>query len=138
MISWIAAHSTLSLSILGGVMVPLFVAFWSHRTGKQSIKAQTRQADASAYDTAREIWGDLLDDLKEQISVQRREIGAMKKRFDEEMKTLRSRLEDLESQRAGDRRAIHLWREYAKALLRALKSNGIEPPPHPDGLDLDE
>lgn len=137
MIAWISAHSTLVMSILGVVVIPLFGYFLNHKVGKWTARAQSRGAEATAYDTAREIWGDLIDDLRSKVSDQRREIDAMRKRFDGEMQTLRIRLEDLESQRANDVKRINLLVEYAKALVRALKSNGIEPPPQPDGLHLD-
>lgn len=137
MTAWIAAHSTLVVSILGGVIIPMGVALIAHLTGKSASRVQSRGAEASAYDTARAIWGDLIDDLKSKVTDQRREIDSMRRRFDDEMQGLRARLEDLETKRAGDRHAIHLLTEYAKALLRVLKSNNIVAPDPPEGLDMD-
>lgn len=137
MISWISSNLTAISSTLGTILVAAGAIWVARINGKNAVKAQAVQADATAYETARSIWGDLIDDLRSKITDQRREIDAMRKRFDGEMQTLRARLEDLETKRAGDRRAIHMLTEYAKALLRVLKTNGIDPPTPPDGLDVD-
>lgn len=136
MIGWLATNSTVLISSLGGIALAA-ATFWAARlNGKQSAKAQATQADSSAYTTAREIWGDLLDDLKTQVADQNRELRAMRSRFNEEMQSLRARIGDLETKRAGDRKAIHLLTEYAKALLHVLKTNSIDAPDPPEGLDM--
>lgn len=130
-------HSDTIISALGAVFVG-GLAWWGVRAnGRFSARAQTAQADATAYATARQIWGDLIDDLKSKVSDQSKELSSMRRRFDEEVQGLRTRLEDLETKRAGDRKAIHLLTEYAKALLKVLKINGIDPPAPPEGLAMD-
>lgn len=137
MTAWLAANSTAIISTLGGITLAV-ATYWAARlNGKLSAKAQATQADASAYDTAREIWGELIDDLRSKVRDQSRELEDMRHRFDQEMQSLRARLEDLEMKRAGDRKAIHLLTEYAKTLLRVLKTNNIVAPGPPEGLDVD-
>lgn len=135
--SWLAIHSDTIISAIGAIVVGGLVFLGTRLSGKLSAKAQAVQADATAYATARQIWGDLIDDLKSKVSDQSKELSSMRRRFDEEVQGLRTRLEDLETKRAGDRKAIHLLTEYAKALLRVLKINGIDPPAPPEGLAMD-
>jgi septal ring factor EnvC (AmiA/AmiB activator) len=137
----------LMLSTLGAIVTALCAYLGVRVNARNAKQAQAKAAeiertkiDAAAYDSAREIWDAVIGDLRDQVADQRKELAALRasvSKYHVEMNKLRDRLEDLETKRAGDRRAIHTITEYARALLRLLKDNGIAPPPAPDGLTLE-
>jgi septal ring factor EnvC (AmiA/AmiB activator) len=137
----------LMLSTLGAIVTALCTYLGVRLNARNAKQAQTKTSeiertkiDAAAYDSAREIWDAVINDLREQVADQRKELSELRvsiSKYHNEIGKLRDRLEDLETKRAGDRRAIHTITTYALQLLRLLKDNGIAPPPAPDGLALE-
>jgi uncharacterized protein HemX len=132
------------LSSLGVVAAAIIGWLGVKHTQRQAAKAQQvtteierSKIDAAAYAEARKIWDSLIDDLREQVAIQRTEIADLRREHNSELRSLRERLGDLEQKRAGDRRALHLLTVYARELLRLLKENGIVSPAPPEGLDMD-
>jgi septal ring factor EnvC (AmiA/AmiB activator) len=115
---------------------------------RHELKAQQHQAevehakiDAEAYASGREIWESIVDDLREQVADQRKELIELRKQVSadrEELFQLRNRMEDLEVQHAADRRALRRLVEYARQLRQLLKLNGLDVPPAPDGLGIED
>lgn len=121
------------LSASGGIIAAVIGYFGIRLTQRQAVKAQQAtieiekdKVDVQAYAEARTTWESLIKDLRKQVDDQRKESD----RF-------RGRLEDLEQKRRGDRLAIHVLTEYARQLLWVLRENNIQPPPTPEGLDMD-
>jgi hypothetical protein len=121
------------LSACGGIITGLIGYFGIRLTQRQAVKAQQAtieiekdKVDVQAYAEARTTWESLIKDLRKQVDDQRKESD----RF-------RNRLEDLEQKRSGDRVAIHVLTQYARQLLWVLRENNIQPPPTPEGLDMD-
>jgi hypothetical protein len=121
------------LSASGGIIAAVIGYFGIRLTQRQAVKAQQAtieiekdKVDVQAYAEARTTWESLIKDLRKQVDDQRKESD----RF-------RNRLEDLEQKRSGDRVAIHVLTQYARQLLWVLRENNIQPPPTPEGLDMD-
>jgi hypothetical protein len=121
------------LSASGGIIAAVIGYFGIRLTQRQAVKAQQAtieiekdKVDVQAYAEARTTWESLIKDLRKQVDDQRKESD----RF-------RTRLEDLEQKRRGDRVAIHVLTEYARQLLWVLREHNIQPPPTPEGLDMD-
>lgn len=121
------------LSSLGGVLTGVIGYFGVRLTQRQATKAQRAtleieqtKVDALAYTEARLTWDSLIKDLRNQVKDQRAEIAGF-----------RTRLEDLEQKRSGDRVAIHVLATYARQLLKVITAADLVPPPPPEGLDLD-
>lgn len=96
-------------------------------TNRVSAKAQRRAAeieqskvDAAAYNSAKEIWGALIDDLSKQVAEQRCDV-----------RSLRDRVEELERGRAKDHDLIRRLMAYARQLIDMLIGAGITPPEPP-------
>lgn len=121
------------LSASGGIIAAIIGYYGIRLTQRQAVKAQQAtieiekdKVDVQAYAEARTTWESLIKDLRKQVDDQRKESD----RF-------RNRLEDLEQKRSGDRVAIHVLTQYARQLLWVLRENNIQPPPTPEGLDMD-
>lgn len=134
--SWLSTNALPILSGLGGTLTIVGTYAAARVTGRQSAKSHKAAVDAAAYESARGIWGDVIEDLRQQVQDQKHSIAELRSSMGGEIRQLRERLGDLETKRAGDRRAIHILTEYAKLLLQVLRSHGIEPPEPPDGLDM--
>jgi septal ring factor EnvC (AmiA/AmiB activator) len=136
------------LSAAGTVIVAILGYLGMRINARNAKAAQTSTAelerskiDAAAYDSAREIWDSVINDLRRQVADQHKELAALRtlvSKYHTEIGDLRDRIEDLETKRAGDRRAIHAITTYARQLLQLLKVNGIAPPPAPEGLALED
>jgi hypothetical protein len=92
-----------------------------------SAKIEQLKADALAYETAKNIWGDLIDDLSRQVDSQ-----------DTKVQALRERVELLEAGRIEDHAAIRRLVIYARELIGLLRGAGINPPTPPQGFDISE
>jgi septal ring factor EnvC (AmiA/AmiB activator) len=111
------------------------------RTQQHQSEIEVAKIDAEAYTEGRQIWESIIDDLREQVKDQRKDLIALRQQLGrdrEEICQLRNRLEDLELQHAADRRALRRLVEYARQLRQILKANGLDVPPAPDGLGVED
>lgn len=116
---------------LAGVLLTVLGGYFGVRaTTKVSDKAQKSQSeiekskvDAAAYASAREIWGSLIDDLRDQIAGQR-----------DELRLLRQRIDCLEQNRHTDRQDLQKRDDYISVLRRLLRKAAIEHPDPPAGF----
>lgn len=120
--AWISVGGVV-LAALGIYISPLLKWTQSYKSRKSSAENDRTKADAAAYAGARDIWGDLIDDLRAQISDQR-----------EDIKTLRGRIENLEHSQVTDRTATLKIISYAGELRRLLRAAGIDHPDPPAGF----
>lgn len=128
------------LSASGGIIAAVIGYFGIRLTQRQAVQAQqttaeieTAKVDALAYTEARLTWDALIKDLRNQVKDQKADLAEVRHTAD----GFRNRLEDLEQKRSGDRVAIHVLTQYARQLLWVLRENNIQPPPTPEGLDMD-
>lgn len=128
------------LSLIGGVLTSIIGYFGVRLTQRQATKAQRAtieleqsKIDAQAYTEARMTWDALIKDLRNQVKDQKADLAEVRHTAN----GFRNRLEDLEQKRSGDRVAIHVLTQYARQLLWVLRENNIQPPPTPEGLDMD-
>lgn len=124
---------TALLSGVGGLVSAILMFLGTRYTQRSASKAQTsaqeierQKVDAQAYSEARKIWDSVIEDLHSQVTYQRVQLDEF-----------RTRLEDVEKKRAGDRQAIHVLTEYIRDLLALLKEHNLTPPVPPEGLDLE-
>lgn len=124
---------TALLSGVGGLVSAILMFLGTRYTQRSASKAQTsaqeierQKVDAQAYSEARKIWDSVIEDLHSQVTYQRAQLDEF-----------RTRLEDVEKKRAGDRQAIHVLTEYIRDLLALLKEHNLTPPVPPEGLDLE-
>lgn len=122
----------------GGIVTALG-AWWAAKSKSKHKRAQieaeerenARKADADAYDNARKIWGDLIEDLVKRSTDQDARIGVQ----DTQIVALKSRVETMETARDKDRAILARWIDYAKTLGQMLRSLGAEPPPPPHDME---
>lgn len=111
----------------GGILT----AFTTWGAMKAKNRHKTRDAAAEAYDNARKIWGDLIEDLVKRSTDQDVRIGQQ----DTQIVALKSRVETMEAGRDKDRAILSRWITYAKELGQMLRSLGAEPPPPPHDME---
>jgi septal ring factor EnvC (AmiA/AmiB activator) len=139
---------TLLASGIIGLLGALFGFLGTRYRSRHELKVQQHHAqvehakiDAEAYDQGRQIWESIVNDLREQVADQRKDLIVLRQqvgRDREEISALRNRMEDLELQHAADRRALRRLVEYARQLRQILKANGLDVPPAPDGLGVED
>lgn len=130
-----------------GLITGLLTYLGMRLSQRQAVKAQEvtseierSKADSQAYTEARQTWDSLIRDLRNQVKDQRTDLAEMRGKLTAQNKVageFHTRLEDMEQKRRGDRVAIHVLTEYARQLLWVLRENNIQPPPTPEGLDMD-
>jgi septal ring factor EnvC (AmiA/AmiB activator) len=139
---------TMVASGLIGLISGLLGYFGTRYRSRHELKVQEHQSqvenakiDAEAYTEGRQIWESIIEDLRQQVGDQRKDLIALRQQAGvdrEEISRLRNRLEDLELQHAADRRALRRLAEYARQLRQILKANGLDVPPAPDGLGVED
>lgn len=138
----------IALSAVGAIITAIggyFGVRINARNAKQAhaitVEIERSKIDAEAYDSAREIWDALINDLRNQVADQRKELAELRRviaRSNAEVNKLRDRLEDLEAKRAVDHQMIQTVINYARQLRQLLKSNGISAPPAPAWLGVED
>lgn len=111
------------LTVLGGYFGVRFTAKVSDKAQKSTTEIERSKVDAAAYSSARDIWGSLIDDLRDQIAGQR-----------DELRLLRQRIDCLEQNRHSDRQEIRERDDYIAVLRRLLRKAAIEHPDPPAGF----
>jgi septal ring factor EnvC (AmiA/AmiB activator) len=132
---------TVAAGPIAAVVGFLGVRLSQRQSNKQlqiTAEIQRDQVNASAYDSARQVWTALTKDLQTERDSLKRSVSDLSVKVDAQdmqVEQWRRRLEDLEQKRQGDRRAIHLISDYARRLLRVIEDNNLSPPQPPEGLD---
>lgn len=117
---------TVIVAIIGAsaVILSALVGWLTARhTTRSAEKSKKLEIEAAAYNRAKDIWNDVIDDLRTEVKDNRAE-----------MQTLRSRVESLERGREEDQAKLRRAAAYINQLTKLLLGAGVVPPPSPSGL----
>lgn len=89
----------------------------------QAAVTERERVDATAYNTAREIYGDVIEKLGRQVE-----------KLERQAEKQDQRIEHLERDRINDRAMIQRLSDYARELSRLLRGAGIAHPAAPEGF----
>ena len=129
------------LTIIGGIITVIGSGVVAWLTSRASRHAADKTAEVGArvaevQDRSADIDG--MDRLVKNLESRLARVEQLLDKVESENVELETRIRTLEGKRARDRTIIRYLIDYARALIRELRAEGLAVPEPPAGIDLDD